>query len=91
MIRISTVLEIDLVGDGASKEILIPLRAMRAPPPIVENAIPTGFLEATVSGPNNATLKMEGEFLRVTFANPVSATTPITLSLHALYGTDRIG
>jgi len=91
MIRVSAEYSFDVIGDGVSKEILIPLRAMRAPPPIVENAIPTGFLEASVSGPNSATINMEGEFLRITFNNPVSATSPVTVTIHGLFGTDRIG
>jgi hypothetical protein len=92
MIRLLGTIQFDVVGDGVSTQMLIPLRAFVPPAPLQPTLIPTAFTETDViQGVGTATAKLEGEFVRVTFNTPPSATTTTTLKLLAGFGTDRIG
>jgi hypothetical protein len=82
----------NILGDGTSTEILIPLRALKAPDPAQGNWMPSGLFGATIAGGSNTVIAtLEGEMVRLKFASAPSATKPLTITLQALFGVDRIG
>ena len=81
----------NVMGDGVTKELLVPLRGFKAPDPLQPNLIPTGFYDVQIGpNPGGATFKLEGEFLHLTFNVPPSATAQTKVTLTALFGTTRI-
>jgi len=92
MIRIYAEYQFDIMGDGVTKEMLIPLRPLIPPEPLPANIVPTAILDVTIgAGPGGGSATLEGESARVVFDNAPSAARPTTrVTLSALFGTDRI-
>jgi len=93
MIRGAATITFMVVGDGVETQVLIPLKGMKAPDPIVDEATPTGFLNPVQVGnsPGGATITLQpdGLYALVVFDTPPPATTTV-VEFTALYGTKRI-
>lgn len=90
MIRVVGTYVFNVIGDGVDKELVISLRGLKAPDPIVDDMIPSGFFDArTGVNPGGATAKLEGEFARIIFDVPPPATLLTKLTIDAMFGTER--
>jgi hypothetical protein len=90
-LRVITTYVFDVIGDGVTKEALLPLRGFRTPEPLEVGLIPTGFHDVQVgASPGGATFTLEGEFLHITFDVPPPADVKTKVTLTALFGTTRI-
>jgi hypothetical protein len=91
MLRLIDTYIFNVLGDGVTKEMLVPLRGFRAPGPLQPDIIPTGFHDVQIGpNPGGATFALEGDFLHLIFDVPPSATTPVRVTLTGLFGTSRI-
>lgn len=91
MLKVLAIYEFDVLGDGIQKEMLIPMRALKAPDPIQDNAIPSGVLKVDVGpSPGGGTVTMEGEFMHLRFDTAPPSGKPTAVAVTALFGTERI-
>lgn len=91
MLRLIDTYVFNVMGDGVTKEMLIPLRGFKAPEPMQPTVIPTGFYDVQIGmNPGGATFALEGEFLHITFNVPPPSTAQTKVTITALFGTTRI-
>jgi hypothetical protein len=91
MLRLIDTYVFNVMGDGVTKEMLIPMRGFKAPDPLQPNIIPSGFYDVQIgNNPGGATFALEGEFLHVTFNVPPASNIQTKVTITALFGTTRI-
>jgi hypothetical protein len=96
MIRVVGTYNFNVIGDGVATEIIIPLRGLIAPEPIMPDRIPSDFMDIEIGKPPGppgigASVELQdGEYMHIVFTQPPSATAPTEVTVDALFGVDRI-
>ena len=91
MIQGFGVYEFAILGDGIDKELVVALRALKAPAPFRDDASPSGLVGVQVGPtPGGGTVTLEGECARIKFDAPPAYDKPTTIKITALFGADRI-